>query len=126
MQHGARGIRLDGTTGALTTVIFGMEENQLRLARTASADDALQLLVFRLPLATLSGVADEVFEIGEQHHYHLLSWAKRCALLKQDAETFDKNRSDDMEATFRAYCAQAKVEQGNKRHKVRNVSFGGI
>jgi hypothetical protein len=120
-----RGIRfVAGTTERLSTLIVGMEENKLRLMAEASEDDAVKLLVFRLPINTLAkGVA---LEIPEQHHYHLLPWAKRCALLKQDAETFDKSKAQEMEMTFRAYCADAKTEQNTKRHKIRTVAYGGI
>lgn len=119
-------IRFDGTTGPLTTLVVGMEENKLRLARAASLADAIKLLVFRMPLATLAGEdEDEVFEIGEHHHLHLLKWAKHLAYLKQDAETFNKSKSDDLALEFRSYCALAKIEQGKKRHKVRTVAYGG-
>lgn len=123
-----RGLRFDGRTCTRAELLVtGMEENKARLYPIPSNDDTLLLTVFRLPIATLSGAQDEVFEIGEQHHYHLLTWAKSRALLKQDAETFDKSKSGELEAAFRAYCHQAQKEQEKKRHKgARTVSYGGL
>lgn len=122
----ARGIRLDGTTGPIDQVIVGMEENKLRAVKTVSLADTLNLVVFRLPLTTLTGANGQTLEIPAQHHPHLLLWMKRRAYLKQDSETYDEVKSIDFENAFRAYCAQAKQEQGNKRHKVRTVAYGGI
>ena len=63
---GARGIRFDGRVGPLSTLVFGMEENKLRVTPKASLADAIKLLVFRLPLTGISGSDDP--EIGSQHH----------------------------------------------------------
>lgn len=120
------GLRLDGSTGPLRALIVGMEENKARAAQIVSVDDALKLLVFRLPLADLTGANNETPEIGSQHHMHLLHWAKRCAYLKQDTQTLDKTKAADFEAMFRGYCKQVQKEQENKRHKVRTVRYGGI
>lgn len=119
------GLRFDGTSGDLCTVIAGMEEDKLRLTKLAIAADTLRLLVFRLPIVDIDG-ADQELEIPSQHHYHLLEWVKSLALLKQDAETFDKAKSEEHEGRFRAYCARAKQEQQMKRHKVRVVRYGGL
>jgi hypothetical protein len=121
----ARGMRFDGRTGPVTTLIVGMEENKVRVYPKASVTDDLRLLVFRLPLTRITK-ARQTLEVSERHHLHLLSWVKARALLKEDAETFDKNKSVEMENTFRAYCAQAKADQATKRHKVRVVRYGGI
>ena len=120
---GARGIRFDGRVGPLSTLVFGMEENKLRVTPKASLADAIKLLVFRLPTGDIS--VEGGLEIGSQHHEHLVPWAMSRALLKQDSEAFDKSKSADLEVVFRRYCAAAKLEQQNKRHKVRTVSYGG-
>lgn len=120
-----RGLRFDGRTGPLTTLIVGMEENKARAYPKVAVADSVKLLVFRLPREPIDQRGAE-FEISEQHHMHLLLWAKAQALLKQDAETFDKSKADEFEAKFRGYCAEVKVEQARKRHKVRTVAYGGI
>lgn len=122
---GRMGLRLDASTGPLRTLIVGMEENKMRAAQIVSVDDAIKLLVFRMPLVDITTDSQDM-ELAPQHHMHLLSWAKRCAYLKQDAETLDKTKAADFEGEFRAYCKQVKVEQENKRHKVRSVRYGGL
>lgn len=119
-----RGIRFDGRTGLLSTLITGMEENKLRVTPKASAADAIKLLVFRLPLLDITSSGSP--EIGAQHHQHLVTWAQSRALLKQDAETFDRSKSEDLEKAFRRYCASAMIEQQTKRHKIRTVVYGGV
>lgn len=124
-----RGIRFDGRKTPVCSLIIGMEENKARLTAVAAMNDAIKLLVFRLPLndITAATVAAAVtFEIPAEHHRALMTWAKHLAYQKQDAEIFDKSKADEMEVGFRAYCADAKLEQGKKRHKVRTVAYGGI
>lgn len=121
----ARGLRFDTRTGPLQTLIVGMEENKVRAYPIVSITDAIKLLVFRLPLVDIT-TSGQTLEVASQHLQHLLLWAKHRAYLKQDAETFNKSKAVEFEEKFRAYCAAAKVEQGNKRHKVRKVAYGGI
>lgn len=124
-----RGMRFDGTTGPLSTLISGMEENKVRLGQVASEADAIKLLVFRLPINEINATtvaAAVALEIPAEHHRHLLSWMKHLAHMKQDAETYDKGKADEFEATFRRYCDDAKLEQARKRHKVRTVAYGGL
>lgn len=64
------------------------------------AADAL-LTVYRTPLEPLSvGNMDGVPEVKAIYHMRLLPWVYRCALLKHDAETYDKDRADQQEAIF--------------------------
>lgn len=123
-----RSLRFTTQPAYLRTIIVGMEENKARALRPVAADDAINLLVFRLPLATLiaTPAQPQAFEIAEHHHFHLLDWMKHRAFLKQDAECFNRSKATEHDAIFREYCALAKKEQGNKRHKVRQVVYGGI
>lgn len=119
------GLRFDGSTGPIERLIVGMEEGKVRVSPKASVADAIKLLVFRLPINTLSETVQDL-EIPAQHHLHLLLWAKKLAYSKQDAETLDKRKAQDFELQFRNYCAAVRVEQQKKRHKVRVVAYGGI
>jgi hypothetical protein len=118
-------IRFDSRVGPVRRLIVGMEENKARLYPTASIADDLQLTVFRLPIEDIDA-ADQEFEIGAQHHRHLLLWCKHLAYLKQDAETLDRSKAIEFEQKFIAYCELAKREQQKKRHKIRTVAYGGI
>jgi hypothetical protein len=119
------GIRFDGTTGPLTTLVEGMESHTAFCYPVPTVADAVKLVVFRLPLKPITD-GDVPLEIDEQHHRHLLLWMKSLGYLKQDSQAFDKAKSEDFEGRFRAYCVLAKAEQQKKRHKVRTVSYGGI
>lgn len=126
-DYGARfsgGFRLDELPGPLTSVVVGMETNKIRLINVPSVDDTIKLIVYRLPLEVIED-EDQPFEIDEQHHRHLLHWMKHLAHLKQDAETYDRGRSDMFRAEFLAYCDQAKAEREKREHKYRSVAYGG-
>lgn len=126
-----RSLRFTAQQAYLRTLVVGMEENKARALKPVAADDAINLMVFRLPLATIvvppvPDATPQAFEIAEQHHLHLLDWMKHLAFLKQDAECFNRSKASEHEQYFRSYCEQSKKEQGNKRHKVRQVAYGGI
>lgn len=111
--------------GPVTAAIIGMEEEKLRLIRIPVADDTLSLLVDRLPLQAFEALP-EAFEVRAEHHLALLLWMKHLAYGKQDAETFDKNKSSEMGAAFGAYCAKALDEKQRRNHKPRLLAYGGL
>ena len=117
---------LDDSTGPeCKALITDMEQDMVRALPISSTDQVVLLTVYRLPLEDITQT-NQMLEIHEQHHLYLLYWVKHLALLKQDAEVFDKNKSDEMAAAFVAYCDQAKHEQERREHKPRTVMYGGI
>jgi len=120
----ARGVRFDGRTGIPRVLVIGIEPGRARLYPFPSNTDTIQLIVDRLPLRTIDDV-DEVLEVQDQHFTGLLLWAKSMAYDKQDADTFDRNKQQEFEGKFRAYCAAAKAEKDRAKHKTRVVVYGG-
>ena len=118
------GFRIDNTAGTVQAVVVGVEANRLRLVRIPTENQTIQLVVYRMPLTTISGTAQSL-EIDEQHHLHLLDWMMYLAHKKQDAETYDRGRSDMFRSEFEAYCNQAKAERERREHKFRTVAYGG-
>lgn len=125
-----RPIYLDTTPGPVRYMVIGSERGKCKWVQVPEVDDVAQLYIYRLPLDTiaLDGTsADFDFqEIGEEHHQHLLLWMRRCALLKADADTFNKGKADDFEKKFIDYCNLAKAEWERSRTKVRRVTYGGL
>lgn len=118
--------RLNSTPGPVVkALVTNMEQDKVRIVPISSDEQVIMLSVYRLPLLDIE-TDSQVLEIHEQHHLYLLYWVKHLALLKQDAETFDKNKSAEMSAAFLAYCDQAKGEQSRREHKPREVVYGGI
>jgi hypothetical protein len=123
-QQRASGLDLT-LTGTPKYLILGMDDNVARLSPIPVADDTLALVVQRLPLDPLDSPNDDL-EIGERHHRYLLLWMQHLAHQKQDAEAYDRGRSNEFEARFRAYCDQAYREQLRMQHKYRSVAYGGL
>lgn len=119
------GIYFDGRQGPIRKFVSGLERNKLRAWPVATEDTDIELRVFRLPLVTLNSTEQE-FEIDEQHHRALLMWMKYLAYGVEDADVFNRRKSDDYEQAFRAYCSKARVEQVRARHSAGTVSYGGI
>ena len=120
------GIRFDGRVAPLRAFVTGLDKHALRAWPVPSSDIAVTLSVFRLPLVEITDDGDQELEIDRQHHLPLLHWVKHKAYDKQDAETFDRRKSDEFSQRFRQYCAASRVEQERVRRSVRSVSYGGI
>lgn len=120
-----RNMFFDGRTGPVQALVIGMEPHKARVWPVPSEDITLELLVFRLPLQTISDSQLQL-EVDEQHHEALLHWVKHRAYSKQDAEAFDKTKAAEFEQKFRAYCTQSRDEQRRMRHKTRVVQYGGL
>jgi hypothetical protein len=121
-----RGLLFDGLPGQIRRLVLGIEENKARVHPVSSETVTLKLMVYRLPLVDITEDGDQEFEISSQHHRHLLLWAKSLAYAKNDADTYDKNKSERYSSAFDTYCAKVKQEQSRKRHKPRAVAYGGI
>ena len=130
------GQSVSGTGVAPLTTVRSVIGNTLELSLPTTAivadqapiniDLTVNLAVFRLPLVVITDDGDQALEIDAQHHLHLLLWAKHLGYDKQDAETFDRRKSDDFAARFRSYCADVKKEQDRARRVVGTVAYGGI
>lgn len=119
----------DITTGPVSHLILGMEQDAVRLYPIASADDTIRLVLDRLS-DTIDQDAVEIddyqFEIPEKHHRGLLLWMKHLAYSKQDAETFDKGKAAEFEERFLRYCADARVERERLEQPPGFMSYGGL
>jgi hypothetical protein len=122
-----RALRLTSATGPLQYLVAGMELNKLRCVPVPDTAETVSLIVYRYPLESITADSQpDEFEIEEQHHIHLLDGMKSRAYGKQDAETFDKGKSEEYEASFLRYCENVKHERELSEHKYRTVAYGGI
>lgn len=124
-RAGAEGIRFDGRAAPLKALVTGLEKNKLRAWPMPSESKVVDLAVFRLPLESITGV-DQELEVDEQHHLALLLWVKHKAYGKEDAETFNRAKSDEYEQRFYAYCSEARKEQERARRAPGTVLYGGL
>jgi hypothetical protein len=120
-----RKIRLDGRIGPPRFIITGVEPGKIQLYPVPVEDVAIRLIVDRLPLKAITDI-DQKLEVEDQHLEGLLFWMKYRAYSKHDAETEDRQRSEQNRTDFFAYCARAKAEKDRVKHKTRIVAYGGI
>lgn len=116
-------IRFNGKTGALETLLTGLQKGYLRAYPVPAVAKTVNLNTLRLPSDVAAG---DDFEIDAQHHLNLLDWVKYRAYSWQDAETNNDVKAEKHKATFKAYCVESKREQGRIRRRVAVVSYGGI
>ena len=119
-------LQLDSKAGTVRYMMIGANKKSGKWVQIPETNDTVDLMVYRLPLQIVSDADQEIYEVDEEHHIHLLDWMKHLAYKKQDADTFDKGRSDQFKADFETYCHQAKAEVERFKHKTRVVSYGGL
>lgn len=112
--------------GPVRAMVIGEQRHAVRWTSIPAANDTIQLSVYRLPLGTITGDAQEFTDVDEDHHIRLLDWMKHLAYRKQDAETFDRAKSDESGATFIDYCEFVKAEHERYKHVNRAVVYGGL
>lgn len=113
------------TTGPIKAMIIGEQEDIARWVYVPEADDTVELTIRRLPLKSLTGL-EQTLEIPERHHEYLALWMQHRSFLKNDAETFDRGRSNQTRDDFVAYCQEARKEWDRKKYVPRTVMYGGI
>lgn len=119
----ALGVWFNGRSGPVRALVLGIEKHAVRAWPVPTAAVTIALDTFRLPETVAAG---DDLEIDEQHHARLLIWVKHRFYGIKDAEVRDDNKAAEYEQRFRAYCAQAKAEQGRARRVVGTVNYGGI
>ena len=86
-------------TGTVCDYLTDCDTGKVRLYRTPTVDDTLNLSVVRLPLMATKKL-DDTPEIHPRFHRNLRHWMKFRAYSKQDAETRDEKKAADGLALF--------------------------
>ncbi len=116
----------DNMPGPVRFMVIGEQDDTARWVQVPVEDDTALLTIYRMPLTDIVD-ADSTFEgIRPHHHFHLLKWMRHLAYNKQDAETFNRAKSDENAKAFQEYCGQAYREMERQRSKTRVVAYGGI
>jgi hypothetical protein len=112
--------------GNIDYMVIGRQKHVAHYVAIPIVDDEIQMSIYRLPLVAITGDAQPLDDVEEEHHIHLIPWMKRMAYRKHDVETLDIKKSETYEAEFRAYCTFVKAEWDRMKHKNREVQYGGI
>lgn len=118
--------RLDNKTGPVHSAVLGLERNKVRWVQVPEAGDVVDAHVYRLPLTIVDGPDQELADVPEEHHWHLLNAMKALAYRKHDADTYDPGKARDSEQAFANYCLLVKAEWERYKHKTRVVGYGGL
>lgn len=105
-------------SGEVQALIIGTNVRQARLYPLPARAGGIKISTYRMQADPITSTASAL-EIEEQHHYYLLHWMKYLAYLEHDSETHNTKYAFDEKRLFEAYCASAKAEFEQLRHKVR-------
>lgn len=116
--------------GPVSYAVVGADRNRLRglveWIQIPQEADQVQCSLLRLPLEKITGSTQEFDDMGDEHHESLLMWMKHRAYGKQDAETFDRGKSEQFKTAFEAYCTTSRNEYDRYKTKVRVLAYGGL
>lgn len=117
---------LDNKTGPIRYFVLGLQKGYARLVQVPLENDFIDLQIYRLPLKVIDGPDQEISDIEDDHHIHLIDWMKHLAYKKQDADTFNPKASDKGADDFEKYCAAIKAERARYMYKPGAVAYGGL
>lgn len=121
-----RHLNSSNTIGKVRYIVIGMQPGLVQWVGIPDRDYSVRLLVERLPLVDITDGGQELIDVPNHHHIHLLKWMRSLAYNKQDAETFNKVKAAEDAAAFTGYCDFVRREKDRAKHKVRVVRYGGI
>lgn len=118
-------------TGPVDGMVIGEQKGLARWTKIPHEDDTAQLQVYRMPLQHITLAAEalgpqDFVDVDEDHHFHLLKWMRHLAYMKQGADTFDRAKSDENAAEFRAYCDLVVAEWERYKSKVRVIQYNDV
>lgn len=119
-------IVMDDRSGPVRYMVQGLKRGMVRWVQVPEVDDFVDMVIYRLPLTTLTDVGQTLDDVEDHHHSHLLDWMKHLAYKKPDADTYNPKLSEFSKAEFESYCAFVKSEWERYKHKTRSVSYGGL
>lgn len=121
MDCGA-GIQWETITGTPTAYVTDYQSGAIRLYPSPSVADTLLLMVSRLPLSDLVDDDDEP-ELRLECQPALVQWMLYRAYAKQDADTFDKDKSQRALAEFEREFGH-KVSARNEEWRREKLVIG--
>ena len=121
-----RTLRLDDRQGRVTHGVIGMQKGLIRWISVPESNDVVYLSIYRLPLETINSADQELADVEEDHHIHLIDGMNQLAYLDQDADTFDPNEAERARMRFESYTLRVRSELERYQHKPREVAYGGL
>jgi len=109
--------------------IIDESDKQITLYPIPVIDDTLHLIYYRLPLVSLDwGSNSNDVEMPEEYQIDMLDYAAHMAYLKDEANTFDPQRSEYYRQKFTTNFTDTSVygELRRKRSKGRTVRYRDI
>jgi hypothetical protein len=120
----AQGVRLFSTSGRPRVLYTG--STNARLYPTPETAGELRLVIYRLPLSELE--CGKRFEVPHQLRPAIMEWMKFLAFKKNDAETFNRETSEQSLNAFEYLIDGYTTSESQRRNGPQNIStgYGGL
>lgn len=116
-------------TGTPSYVVVDYDTGTLRLYKTPLIDDTINILAYHLPLEDMdwnTAVIDTP-EIREEYQIDMLAYAAHLAYQKDEANTFDPQRSEYFRQLFAQKFSDTSAYGDTRRRRTtgRTIRYGG-
>ena len=108
----------ENVIGAPTECALDLEDGKLALNFRSEDTDTLRLSVSRLPLVDMVSDSDSP-EFKEDYHYLFKNCILSLMYLKQDVDTFDKEKADSAKADFLQDIDEIKQQESIMKRRLR-------
>ena len=102
-----------------------MDQNYLRLYPTPTADDTLDMIVYREPVSSIES-SDSGFEIPTKYAHYLIHFMAAKAYTHPDYESFDARKYADELVKWEMSLAEVQSWVKRKTRRPRTVAYGGL
>lgn len=123
----SKGARILTQVGRPHTMMTGATTDGVRLYPIPQDDGQLRLAVFRTPLKQVSANQKKL-EIPSQYRPALIEYMKFEALMKDDAETFDRERAERALSVFDMLLEGYETNEQRRRGGPQSgfITYGGL
>lgn len=122
------GCRFDTRPGRTRQLVTGMRQNYFRATPVPHMDAVADLVVYRMPLVSITGdnLDGAEFEIQDHFVQGLKKWMFARAYRKHDSDTFDPTKAEGYEKEFAEFCFVSARQQEKADRVVGVVEYGGL
>lgn len=122
----SEGYRIYTQKGRPSVLMVGTQTEGIRLYPIPHQDGQLAIAIYRAPLLPITN--DSTFEVPEQYRPAIFEYLCYRAMMKNDAEVFDRARASDHMRAYQDMIDQYQTTEGQRWRGPQSgrVAYGGL
>jgi hypothetical protein len=125
-EYKARTKAYPDTSGSISRLILGMEEERIRLDAIPIVDGILSFVLHRIPLKSISESNQKFEGVRPVDRLALLDWVVFRCYGHEDSETFNADKSEAGYKSFMSEMYKVRSEDMKRSNVPKTARYGGI